>query len=78
MPTGKTGDPRAVDVLLDLLDDETVSTDAIIGLGKMGDPAALPALGRFLTHPDSRIRDEAKKAIPRINRDAKRKQEPGR
>jgi len=71
---GSTGDPRAVGVLLDLLDDETVSTDAIIGLGKIGNPAARPALERFLAHPDSWIRKEAKKAIAKIDRKASRKQ----
>ena len=64
----KTGDPRAVDVLLNLLDDATVSTDAIIGLGKIGDAAARPALERFLTHSDSWVRKEAKKAVARIDR----------
>jgi hypothetical protein len=71
---GKTGDPRTVDVLLNLLDDTTVSTDAIIGLGKIGEAAARPALERFLTHPDSWIRKEAKKAVARIDRKANRGQ----
>jgi HEAT repeat protein len=61
-------------VLLDLLDDATVSTDAIVGLGKMGDPATRPAVERFLGHSDSWVRKVAKQAVAKIDRKASRKE----
>lgn len=67
----RTGDPRVPGILIALLSDETVSTDAVIGLGKLADPATRPALERFLTHPDSWVRNEAKKAVRRIDRAAR-------
>jgi HEAT repeat protein len=63
----KTRDPRVSALLQRLLNDETVRA-AVIGLGKLGDPSTRPALEPFLSHPDSWVPNEAKKAARKIDR----------
>jgi hypothetical protein len=58
--------PAAVDVLLDLLNDEQVAGHAVMALGKLRAGRARPAIERLLDHPTSWIRQEAKKALKRI------------
>ncbi|MNC85366.1 PBS lyase HEAT-like repeat protein [compost metagenome] len=65
---GNMRSPRAVDVLMDLLGDETLAGHAAIALGKLRastgrDP--LRALAR--RHPKEWVRTEAQKAIMAIN-----------
>jgi HEAT repeat protein len=64
----KTGDPRAAALLVTLLDDPAVSVDAVVGLGNLADPATRSAVEPFLAHPDSYVRNEAKKAARKIDR----------
>ena len=67
---GKMRDPRALSILVDLLKDEEISGHAIIGLGKLGAAPARPYLEPFLDNSKSWIRNEAKKAIARIDRES--------
>ena len=62
------GDERVVDVLIDVLSDETVAGHAVTALGKLKAKRAEPCLERFLTHPQAWVRKEAKKAIEAIRR----------
>jgi HEAT repeat protein len=67
---GKTKNPRAIPVLISLLEDDEVAGHAVMGLGKLKAIEALPFLERFVSHPKVWIRREAAKAIRKI------KQEP--
>lgn len=66
---GNMKNPQAVDILIKLLDDEDVAGHAVMGLGKLGAERARPHVERFLTHPKTWIRNEAKKALKRIDRE---------
>jgi HEAT repeat protein len=63
----KTKDSRVPEVLLSLLDDPTVRAFSIEALGKMRHTAARATIASFLDHPDKNARDQAKKAIKRID-----------
>jgi HEAT repeat protein len=63
----KTKDGRVADVLLSLLDDPTVSAFAVEALGKMKITAARGPIAKLLDHPDKNVRDQAKKALKRID-----------
>jgi HEAT repeat protein len=65
---GRTGDLRAFDVLIDLLDDEGVVGHAVVGLGKLADPRARPRLESFISHQKAWIRRAAKQALSRIDK----------
>jgi HEAT repeat protein len=65
---GNMRNPRAVDVLIGLLEDEEIAGHAIMGLGKLKARAARAAIERFLDHPKSWVRQEAKKAIAKIDK----------
>lgn len=65
---GKMKDPRAVDVLLGLLDDEEVTGHAIMALGRLGAQEARPAIEGCLSHPKPWVRKEAKKALAKIDK----------
>ena len=67
---GDMRDPRVLRVLVGLLDDSQIRGHAIIGLRKLGATAAKPYLERFLKDPETWIRNEAKKAITKIERAA--------
>jgi hypothetical protein len=67
---GNMRDPRVFKVLVDLLKDSDVCGHAVMGLGKLGAGAARPYLEPFLKHEETWIRNEAKKAIARIDRSA--------
>ena len=73
MAMGKMKNPKAVDVLIGLLDDNDVAGHAIIGLGRLKNEKALPHLNKFINHPKTWWRNEAKKAIAKIEK-AKEKQ----
>jgi hypothetical protein len=64
----KMKNQHAEDVLINLLDDDEVAGHAIIALGKLKSKKAYPALERFLIHPRSWVRNEAKKAIAKIDK----------
>jgi HEAT repeat protein len=63
---GRFKDPRTVDVLIGLLDDEDVAGHAISALGKLRDPRSRTALEPFVEHPRTWWRNAAKKALARI------------
>lgn len=57
---------RVLPVLLALLDDDVVAPYAVMGLGKLKAPEARAAVRRFLEHPESWVRKEAKKALAKL------------
>jgi hypothetical protein len=63
----KTKDERVPSVLQGLLDDPPVSAYAVAALGKMQVSAARPAIEAMLSSADKNVRDEAKKALKRID-----------
>lgn len=63
---GRSKRPEAVPVLIGLLDDEDVSGHAVKALAKLGVEEARPALERMVNDPRSWVRNEAKKALPRL------------
>lgn len=63
---GNMKDPRAQDVLIDLLDDEVVAGHAIMALGKLKSIKAYPKIEGFLDHPKAWVRKEAKRALEKI------------
>ena len=65
---GSMKNPAAQDVLIDLLSEDEVAGHAIMALGKLRSTKARTAIERFLTHPKSWVRREAKKAIARIDK----------
>jgi hypothetical protein len=60
---GNMKDPRAVAVLMNLLDDEEVVGHAVMALGKLKAPAARARLTILLQHSKDWVRDEAMKGI---------------
>jgi HEAT repeat protein len=63
--SGRIGDPRAVDSLLALVDDDSkdVRSRAVTALLKIGGERALSALARHTTHESAEMRVAAAKAI---------------
>lgn len=59
-------DPRAVDVLIECLQDEDIASHAVLALGKLKPAKAESHLERFISHPTPWIRKEAAKALERI------------
>lgn len=62
----QTKNPKAIEVLLELLDDDEVAGHAVMALGKVGAREARPAIERFVEHPKPWVRKEAKKALARL------------
>jgi HEAT repeat protein len=60
---GRMKDPRAVGVLLELLDIGEVAGHAIEALGRLRATGAKSAVTPFLSHPKAWIRSEAEKAL---------------
>ncbi|TAK33868.1 MAG: HEAT repeat domain-containing protein [Chloroflexota bacterium] len=60
--------PRAVDVLIELLDDEEVAGHALMALRKLAPPRARSYIERFVNHPTTWIRNEAKRALAKIDK----------
>lgn len=69
---GRMKDPRAVDVLIHLLEDDDLVGHAAKALGKVKNGAARPHLERLLTHPRAWVRNEVKRAIAQIDRASSR------
>lgn len=65
---GNMSNPNAVQVLLELLEDDEMAGHALMALGKLGAMEAYSHIEQFLKHPKSWIRKEAKKALERITR----------
>ncbi len=65
---GNMRNPKAVDILVELLDDEEMAGHAVMGLGKLKAKRAKPHIERFLSHPKAWIRREAKRALAKIDR----------
>ena len=63
---GNMHNPRAVDVLTDLLDDEEVVGYAVMALGKLRASAARERLETLTKHPNKWVRREAQKALSRL------------
>jgi HEAT repeat protein len=73
---GKMNDPRAEDVLLDLIDDEEICTHAMIGLKRLRCKRAIPKIKKYLDHPESYVRKLARQCmevIPKPKRNSRRK-----
>jgi HEAT repeat protein len=66
---GTTRDRRAIQVLLDLLDDEDVVGHAVIGLGKLHPgPEVWDRVAPLLAHRKPWVRKEAAKLLKKIDR----------
>lgn len=65
---GNMKDPRAVDVLTELLGDEEMAGHALMALGKLKARAAKPAIERFLDHRKAWVRKEAERALAKIQK----------
>jgi hypothetical protein len=63
---GKMKNPRAVDVLIGLLDDEEVVGHALIGLKKLKAQQARIHIERLINHPKAWVRKEAKQALVKM------------
>jgi HEAT repeat protein len=65
---GKMKNPAAVDVLIELLNDEELAGHALMGLGKLKAQKARPHIENFLNHPKPWVRKEASKALAKLNK----------
>lgn len=65
---GNMKDTQAVDVLIELMNDDEVAGHAIIALGKLKALRTRPYIERFLNHPKAWIRKEAKRALEKIDK----------
>jgi HEAT repeat protein len=63
---GRMKDPRAVDVLIGLLDDADVVGHAVAALGKLRARRARPQVEALLRHEDASVRRAAKTALARV------------
>lgn len=59
---------EAVELLLSLVHDEALATQAMITLGTMGEPSAREAIEPFLDHEDPWVRDQARRALAKIEK----------
>jgi hypothetical protein len=69
---GNLKDARAIGVLIELLDDEEVAGHALLALRKLAPPEARSAIERFTDHPRTWIRNEAKRALAKIDKKSSR------
>ncbi len=65
---GNMKNPKAVEVLIGLLDDEEVAGHALSALRKLAPPEAREAIEPFVDHPKTWIRNEAKRALEKIDK----------
>ncbi len=68
---GKCDDENSVDVLIEVLDDESASvrSEAAMALGRIGDKQAVDALKKASEDPDPKVRQAAKDALNKIAQD---------
>lgn len=64
---GNMKDPRAKEILIDLLEDEEVTGYAVMGLGKLKAEEARERIESLLKHPQEWVRKEARKALAKID-----------
>lgn len=64
----KMKDPRAVGVLIELLDDEEIAGHAVYALCLLAPPEARSAIERFVDHPKTWVRNEARRALLKIDK----------
>jgi len=75
----RLGDRRATRPILELLQEDYAATRqdervvVVRALGRLGDPAALPAIEREISHPEWRVRLTAARALARVWRPASAK-----
>lgn len=62
--------PQVEDLLIDLVSDPDVASSAVIALGKLKSQRARSAIEPFLQHPDSWVRDKARRALVKIDKAA--------
>jgi HEAT repeat protein len=72
-----TKNPKAVDVLIDSLQDDDLTLHAVIALGKLKAKKAEEPLRTFLEQPNADLRREARKALEHIARSTKRQRALG-
>ncbi|HBF33266.1 TPA: hypothetical protein DDW35_01755 [Candidatus Sumerlaeota bacterium] len=77
MALGKMKNPNAVDVLIEMLDDEQIVGPAIVGLKRLKAVKARPFLERFLTHEKTWCRKAASSAIKAIDKKIEREKQKG-
>jgi len=65
---GNTKNPRAVDVLLELLQDDEVVEHALTVLGTLREQRAKQPIQRLLHHPQPQVRKAARRALAKIDR----------
>jgi HEAT repeat protein len=65
---GNMKNPTAVDVLIELLNDDEVAGHALIGLAKLKAQKSRPHIERFLNHPKPWVRKKASKALAKLNK----------
>jgi len=65
---GNMKNPNAQDILIDLLEDDLVAGHAIMALGNLRSIKAYNIIRRFLNHPRTWVRKEAKKALTKIEK----------
>jgi len=63
---GKMKNPKAVDVLIYLLDDDDVVGQALTGLKKLRAKQARTRIERLVNHPKASVRKEVKQALSKI------------
>ncbi len=64
----KVRNPKAIEVLINLLKDDEVAGHAIEALGKLKATGAKPVIEKFLVHPKAWLRSAARKALARIEK----------
>ena len=64
---GNMKDSRAVDVLIESLDDPEVAGHALSALRKLAPPEAREAIKPFVDHPRTWVKNEAKRALSTID-----------
>lgn len=73
MALGNMRDPRAVDVLIQLLDDDEVAAHAIAGIKKLKAARARPYVELLLNHPKPLVRAEARRTLSKLDKVAQGK-----
>jgi hypothetical protein len=64
---GNMSDPRAVEVLRGLLQDEQVAGHAVMAVGKLGAREARPDIEPLLDHPRAWVRQKAKEVLAELD-----------
>src|SRR5262249_14407375 len=65
---------QAIEILMKLLDDEDLKVQAMIALGNLRILQARPKIEPFLRHSDSWVRQQAKRALLKIDKAKQRRQ----